>query len=226
MAIVKFFQSTVGKKVIMGFTGFVLFGFVIVHMLGNLQMFLGPDDINGYAKILKASPELLWAFRLGLLTMVALHIYSGVSLARLNRAARPVGYDVGGPVGASVASRTMIWSGLIIFGFIVFHILHFTAGKVYPEYFHKLDDQSRYDVYYMVVMGFSHWWVSALYIISMALLCLHLNHGVSAMFHSLGLRTPAYAQLQDYFAQAISWIIFLGMSSIPLGVTLGWIKLP
>jgi len=176
------FRSTLGKKFIMAVTGLGLFAFVILHMLGNLQIFLGPEQINAYGAFLQSKPELVWSARIGLLVIVILHIWSAISLSAENRAARPTKYANARPVGSSYASRTMLMSGLIIFCFIVYHLLHFTvqvpAINLTGQNFVQLEDQAhRHDVYRMMVIGFSNVWVSLFYILGMVLLCLHLSHG-------------------------------------------------
>src|SRR5215471_21129155 len=125
--IANIFGSSVGKKFIMAVSGLVLFLFVVGHMAGNLQIFLGPEALNRYGHFLQTNPELIWPARLGLLLMVGLHIWSAAALSRENKAARPVGYAEYQPVGSSLASRTMLMSGLIILVFIVYHLLHYTV---------------------------------------------------------------------------------------------------
>jgi succinate dehydrogenase / fumarate reductase, cytochrome b subunit len=215
-----FFKSTIGKKYVMAITGLVLFGFVIGHMVGNLQLFSGPDRINGYAAFLKSQPGVLWGARLALLLMVALHIYSAVKLSLDNRAARPVPYEISKAHKASYASRTMIWSGLIIFAFVIYHLLHFTVGVVDPAYLEMRDEAGRHDVYGMVLAGFSNPLVSGFYILAVALLCVHLSHGVSSMVHSIGFRMKGNERLVNQIALTSAWVIFLGNISIPLAVLL------
>ncbi|HWQ33653.1 MAG TPA: succinate dehydrogenase cytochrome b subunit [Blastocatellia bacterium] len=224
--LVRFFQSSLGKKYIVAITGFLLFGFVIVHMLGNLQFFLGPDAINAYAKFLKSTPELLWPARIGLLVIVILHIVTAVKLWQENRAARPVKYDTGKPPAASFASRTLIVSGLIIFAFIVFHLAHFTVGLVNPALLELRDpkDPLRHNVYQMMVDGFSNPWVSIFYIVAMGLLCLHLSHGVSSMFQSLGLKNRAWDGAIDRFAKVASAAIFIGNCAIVIAAWTGLVR--
>ncbi|MGF1679470.1 MAG: succinate dehydrogenase cytochrome b subunit [Candidatus Methylacidiphilales bacterium] len=219
--------STLGRKYIMGITGFALVGFIFIHMVGNLQIFLGRDALNHYAVLLKTSAEVLWAFRIGLLAMVALHIAAAISLARDNRKARPESYRADATVQASYASRTMIWSGIIIVTFVVYHILHFTAKATHPSYHDlkaPLDGKMVPDVYGMVVHGFSSWWISGFYILAVGLLCIHLSHGISSMFQSLGLRTRSNQALLELAAPALAWVLFLGMSSVPLAVLLKWVS--
>jgi succinate dehydrogenase / fumarate reductase cytochrome b subunit len=227
----RLFDSTVGLKVIMGVTGAALFGFVFIHMVGNLQLFAGAEVLNRYAVMLRTSEELLWAFRLGLLAMVVLHVFAAVKLTALNRAARPVGYAGAiAPVDASVASRTMIISGLVVFAFIVFHILHFTTRDIFPEYktYQTMEVEHHgkpaHDVYRMVVESFQIPWVSLGYIVCVGLLAWHLSHGVMSMFRSMGLCTSAHAGWQKLAATGFSWIIFLGMSAVPASILLGLVK--
>lgn len=225
------FGSSLGKKYIMAVTGAVLFLFVIGHLVGNLQIFLGAEMINRYGHFLQSNPELIWPARLSLLLMVGLHIWSAVKLSAENRAARPVGYGQYNSIGSSYASRTMLMSGLIIFAFIVYHILHFTVqvhavnltGQNFASFVDAVDPaHPRHDVYRMMVVGFSNIWVSAFYIVGMALLCLHLSHGVSSMFQSLGWKNKAYGPFLDKFAVGVAALIFLGYTSIPVAILLGF----
>jgi succinate dehydrogenase / fumarate reductase cytochrome b subunit len=225
----RLFESSLGKKYIMAISGFALFGFVIGHLLGNLQVFLGPEAINRYGSFLQGLGELLWVARIGLLTMVLLHIWSAIKLTAENRAARPVAYANWNPTVASYASRTMFMSGLIIAAFIIYHLLHFTvqtqAINLTGKDFHTLiDDKGRHDVYRMMILGFSSVPVSIFYIIAMALLSLHLSHGVSAMFSSLGWKSKGYAPILNGFAKGIAVFIFVGYVSIPIAILLGYGK--
>ena len=212
----QFFQSSLGRKYIMAVSGLLLFGFVIVHMLGNLQIFLGPEAINHYAHFLQSTPELLWSARIGLLTLVAVHIWSAIRLSMENKAARPIGYAGDpAPVAASYASRTMLMSGLIVAAFIIYHLLHFTvqtpALNLTGQDFKALTEplSKHHDVFRMMIVGFSNGWVSGFYIVGMALLCLHLSHGVSSMFQSLGLKSEGSGKVIEYFARLAAGIIFL-----------------
>jgi succinate dehydrogenase / fumarate reductase cytochrome b subunit len=220
----RFYQSTLGKKYIMALTGFALFAFVIIHMLGNLQIFLGPDAINSYAEFLKARPGLLWPARIGLLVVAILHIVSALQLARANRAARPVRYEEYDPTAASLGAQTILFSGLIILAFIIYHLLHFTVGLTHPELLQLRDPEGRHDVYRMMIVGFSNIGVAVFYIISMGLLLLHLSHGVSSMFQSLGLRRKALVRGVNLFARTAALLLFIGNSAIVIAVLLGYIK--
>lgn len=221
--------SSLGKKYLMALSGCALFLFVVAHMVGNLQIFLGPEAINRYGHFLQTTPEILWPARLGLLALVALHIITAVRIWLENRAARPVAYAAYTPVEASYASRTMIYSGFIVAAFIIYHLLHFTAqctavnltGQDFAQ-FH--DSEHRHDVFRMMVVGFSQPMVSAFYVLGIALLCFHLRHGVQAWFQSLGLRNDAWCHAIDRFALGAAVVIFVGDCSIPLSILLGYGK--
>jgi succinate dehydrogenase / fumarate reductase cytochrome b subunit len=203
----------------MALTGLVLAGFVLGHMTGNLLMFKGPEAINAYAAWLHANPGLLWGARVVLIISTGAHIWTGILLSLENRAARAGGPAVDATRRASIASRTMPYSGVVILGFAIFHLLHFTFRAV------ALGDVSfGDDVYKMVVAGFSSKPVAYFYIVSLLLLCLHLSHGVSSVFQTLGLRNERWRSRLDGLALAYGWIIALGFISIPLAVLTGCLK--
>ena len=216
---ITFWQSTNGKKVVMAVTGFIMFGFVIGHMLGNLQMFEAPEHINAYGHFLHNLGELLWIERIGLLLAIALHIIATIQLALRSKAARPIGYSRRQAINSSYASRTMYWSGPIVLVFIIFHLLQFTAGYVHPH-----ATFATGDVYQNVVSGFQVWWVSAWYIFAMILLGLHLSHGLWSMFQSVGIAHPRISIYLKFAARSIAAIIVLGYISIPISVLAGFIK--
>ena len=213
----------------MAVTGLALFLFVVVHMLGNLQIFLGPEFINEYGHFLQSKPELVWTARIGLLVMVILHIWAAIKLSAENRAARPASYSEFKPVGSSYASRTMLVSGLVIFTFIIYHLLHFTVqteGINFADTDFKTlhDAKERHDIYNMMVIGFSNPIISVFYIISMTLLSLHLSHGVSSMFQSLGLKNRKYGKAIDRLALVAAIVLIIGYSAIPIAVLTGVLK--
>src|SRR4051812_7381360 len=176
----RFYDSTIGKKAVMAVSGLILFGFLIAHMAGNLQFFLGETVMNHYAETLHATPELLWTARIILLVSVVLHIWSSISLALLKKQARPVAYVKRGNVQASVASRTMMWSGPVVLAFIIFHLLHLTTGTVHPNFV-------PLHAYENLINGLKVVPVAIFYIVAMILVGLHLAHGIWSMFQSLGL---------------------------------------
>jgi succinate dehydrogenase / fumarate reductase cytochrome b subunit len=219
------FTSSLGRKFIMAGSGCVLFLFVVGHMVGNLQFFLPPEAINRYAHFLQSLGELLWAERLFMLTMLVLHVWSEASLTIENRTARPEPYGSGkAPFAASLASRTMFISGLILGSFLIYHLLHFTVrvesinGTSIPIGQLKDPATGHPDCYAMMVAGFSVMPVSLLYLVGVGLLCFHLSHGVQAMFQSLGLRNAAYAALVAKASKVIALVLFLGYASIPASV--------
>lgn len=217
------YHSSLGKKYVMAITGLLLFLFVIVHMAGNLQVFLGREPMNAYAALLASKPALLWTARIGLFVIAVLHIISALQLAAENRAARPQPYAEGKPI-ATLASRTILVSGLIIFAFIVYHLMHFTLGVTNPDFADLHDPLGQHDVYQMVIEGFRNPYVSVFYIVSMGLLCLHLSHGVSSLFQSLGIRRRTTAASFHRFAQVAALVIFIGNCSIPIAVLAGWVR--
>ncbi|HZM87258.1 MAG TPA: succinate dehydrogenase cytochrome b subunit [Blastocatellia bacterium] len=217
------YHSSLGKKYVMAITGLLLFLFVIVHMAGNLQVYLGREAMNTYAALLASKPALLWTARVGLLIITMLHIISALQLAAENRAARPQNYAEGKPI-ATFASRTILVSGLIIFAFIVYHLMHFTLGVTNPDFADLQDPLGQHDVYQMVVEGFRNPYVSVFYIVSMGLLCLHLSHGVSSLFQSLGIRRKTTVASFNRFAQVSAFVIFVGNCSIPIAIMSGYVR--
>jgi succinate dehydrogenase / fumarate reductase, cytochrome b subunit len=214
-----FWASTVGKKIVMAFTGLILFGFVIAHLAGNLQVYEGPAKLNAYGAFLHSIGELLWPARIVLLLCVTLHIVATVQLALRKKRARPVGYSRKKAIASSYASRTMYWSGPIVLAFIIFHLLHLTAGYIQPG--------AAYiegDVYHNVVSGFQVWWVSLSYIIAICLLGLHLRHGLWSMFQSIGFLQAQHTAAFKTAAFVIALLIVLGYISIPISVLLGVVK--
>jgi succinate dehydrogenase / fumarate reductase cytochrome b subunit len=221
------FKSSLGKKYLMAGTGLLLVLFVVAHLVGNLQIFLGQEAINRYGHFLQTNPELIWPARIGLLFVIGIHIWAAIKLSAENRAARPVGYTNYRPVGSSYASRTMLMSGLIILAFIIYHLLHFTAEVRYinltgENFVTFMDPEKRHDIFRMMIVGFNNVWVSVFYLIGMALLCLHLSHGISSMFQSMGWKNKAYGPRLDKIAKAIALGLFLGYSSIPVAILLGY----
>lgn len=223
------FGSSLGKKYLMAVSGLALFIFVVGHMLGNLQVFLGPETINAYGHFLQSQPELLWGARIGLLVMVAIHIWAAIKVSAENRAARPRGYAAAKLPGASYASRTMFVTGLILLGFIVYHLLHFTVQAKGINFtgtdFRTLyDSQQRHHVYNMIVLGFSQPVVAIFYIVSMTILSVHLSHGVASMFQSFGLKNRKFGQAIDRFALIAAGCLVVGYASIPIAVLAGLLK--
>jgi succinate dehydrogenase / fumarate reductase cytochrome b subunit len=229
------FQSSIGRKFIMGVTGAILFLYVVGHLAGNLQIFLPKEKINAYAHLLHSNQALLWTVRLGLLAVVGLHIWSAIALAARNNAARPDAYGSGtAPYGASWASRHMLMTGLIIAAFVIYHLLHFTvqvpAVNLLPAADQAKDftqlrvasgaQQGYPDVHQMLVAGFKQPLISIFYLVGVGLLCVHLSHGASSMFQSLGLQEGTWRRRLEVGAMVVAGLIFAGYASIPLAVFL------
>lgn len=219
-----FYRSAIGKKAVMAVTGVILFGWIFLHMVGNLKLYLGPEHMNEYAHWLRAlgtpaMPETaaLWITRLLLIVCVALHIHSAYSLTMLSRAARPVAYRDKKFVEATYASRTMRWGGVIILLFVIYHLLHLTTGTVHNNFVQD-------DPYHNVVAGFQVWWVAAVYIIANLALGLHLYHGVWSMFNSLGLNHPRFNHWKRNFATVFAILIAGANISFPLMVLIGVVR--
>ena len=220
-----FCNSSVGRKMIVAVTGVILLLFVIGHLLGNLQIYLGPEWINAYSQHLHDLGPILWMIRAFLLVSVILHIYFTILLAIENRRARPESYRDRNYVKASWASRHMVVSGLVVLAFIIFHLLHFSARKFNPQFpLLKLDMLNRYDVYSMMVYGFQNVYVSAFYIVGLFLLTLHLTHGSSSFFQSLGFNNQRLTPKLAVGGRIFAWLLFIGYVSIPIAVLLGFIK--
>jgi succinate dehydrogenase / fumarate reductase cytochrome b subunit len=214
-----FWASTVGKKIVMAVTGAILFVFVIGHLLGNLQVFEGSAKLNAYGAFLHSIGEFLWPVRIILLIAVTLHIIATVQLGLRKKRARPIGYSRKQAIASSYASRTMYWSGPIVLAFIIFHLLHLTAGYIHPG-----TAYIEGDVYHNVVSGFQVWWVSVSYIVAIVLLGFHLRHGLWSMFQSVGIHQPQHTASLQKAALIIALLIVLGYISIPISILLGLVK--
>jgi succinate dehydrogenase / fumarate reductase cytochrome b subunit len=215
--LVRAYSSTLGKKYIMAVTGIILFLFVVFHMLGNLQIFIGRDQLNAYARLLRVEPFLLWAVRVALFLSVMVHIIAAVQLTLRNWAARPVGYARRQYVATDYASRTMVWSGPIIAAFVVYHLLDLSFGTVNPNFIPG-------DVYHNVVASFSVWYIAAFYLFAQLALAFHLYHGLFSLFQSAGASHPAYDRWRQPFALAVAVVIAVGNCSIPTAVLAGVIR--
>ncbi|MCB2205341.1 succinate dehydrogenase cytochrome b subunit [bacterium] len=225
-ALVRFLQSTILSKVVVAVTGLFMVLFILGHMIGNLQMYLGQDTMNHYAETLQGMGALLWLIRGGLLLFLVLHVITSIRLKALNLSARPEPYAVKNYVRATLTSRTMIWSGVMLFLFIVYHLLHFTVKATNPAYGGLFDAAGRHDVYSMVVIGYNNVLISIVYISAMILLGFHLFHAIESMFQTLGINHEKYNPLIHGLSVTLSTIIVAGFIMIPVGVLAGWITLP
>lgn len=216
--LVRFYETTLGKKILMAVTGIILVGFVVGHMLGNLQIYLGEEQLNAYAEKLHSVPAVLWGFRVVLLFSVGVHILAAVQLWLRNRASRPIRYRKFRPPEVDYAARTMVWSGPIIALFIGYHLLHFTTGQAHQNYIYL-------EPYHNAVTAFSIWWVAAIYIVANVMLAFHLYHGVWSLFQSMGWDHPQWTSLRRTLALLIAVVVGAGNVSIPLAVLAGVVHL-
>jgi succinate dehydrogenase / fumarate reductase cytochrome b subunit len=215
--LVRFWRSTIGKKIVMAATGVLLVGFIVGHAMGNLIVFRGPEAFNAYAAFLKGNISLLWTARAGLLAAVVLHIIAAYQLTRLQQRARPVGYQHRDPQVSTLAARTIRWGGALLFVFIIYHLLHFTTGTVHPSFSHV-------DAYSNVLIGFRVWWVALFYLVAMVALGLHLYHGVWSSIRTLGLARPTYQPLKRRAALVIALAVSLAFVAIVMAVALGMVR--
>ncbi len=234
------FRSTIGRKILMAVTGLILIGFVVGHLVGNLQVFSGPDKLNGYAHFLQSLGPLLWTARIGLLVAVGIHIWAATVLTLENHAARDVAYSVKHTIRATLASRLMRWTGYVVAAFVVYHLAHFTLGVAQAATFKThlapytmtaeyhiagfpvvAKGAEVHDVYSMVVLGFQNVLVSIFYIIAVGLLSIHLLHGTDSMFQTLGLRSSRWSRGLRAFCILFAAAYFVGNLAIPGAVLLG-----
>jgi len=221
-----FTKTSIGRKVLMAVTGVLMLGFVVGHMIGNLQIFIGQDQLNTYAKALKDLPALIYTVRIVMLVVLIIHVWNAVRLYFENRASRPIAYAFNNTVQASLASRTQFWTGLGVFLYVVYHLLHFTFIVTNPRYAHLTDAAGRHDVYSMVVLGFQNYLISGVYIVAMFLVAYHLSHAIFSFLQTLGLNNPCVQTTLKRIAYAIAVVIFIGYVSMPVAVLVGIINLP
>jgi succinate dehydrogenase / fumarate reductase, cytochrome b subunit len=215
--ILKFWSTSVGKKMVMALSGIVLFGFVFGHMVGNLQLYAGEEKLNAYGAFLHSMPSLLWVVRLTLITAVVVHMVSAASLWVQARQARPIGYRKQVLIETTYAARTMIVGGPIIAAFVIYHLAHFTTGHSHGSFVSG-------EVYANVVSGFQIWWASAAYIVAMLFLGLHLYHGVWSMLQTLGAEHSKYNSIRRYAAIAFAVIVAGVNISFPVSVLTGLVQ--
>lgn len=222
-AIIRFFKSSIGKKWVVALTGLVLIGYVVGHLLGNLQIFIGanhPGDkqINAYAKFLHSMGPALYVIRAFLVACLGLHVGTTISLARANRAARPQKYAVNNSRQATLAAKTMIFGGLTVLAFIVYHLLHFTMRKTpgFGENGELIGMTGEYDCYNMVILSFQNPIISFVYIFGLFMLAMHLSHGFQSFVQTLGLTSSKWVTPIQIGSRAVAWVLFLGYISIPV----------
>jgi succinate dehydrogenase / fumarate reductase cytochrome b subunit len=217
-------KNSVGKKILMAVTGQLMVLFVVIHMIGNSTIYFG--WLNAYSKHLHNLWPLLWVFRLFMFSVVSLHVFFGITLYLENRIAKPDPYALRKNLRATFASKNMIWTGLLIAAFLMYHLLHFTIQVINPEASASanMDTTGRPDVLRMVILNFQNLSLDFIYIISMIALFLHLSHGIQSSFQTLGLSSdrtlPGIIK-----AGAIAAVVLLaGYVSIPILIFIGILK--
>jgi succinate dehydrogenase / fumarate reductase cytochrome b subunit len=221
---VGWFRSSLDSRVVVSLTGLGLVGFVVFHMLGNLQVFEGPDALNRYAATLRDMPIALWTVRIGLLGLVVFHVALAVQLALRNLRARPVGYAVREYRHASLASRTMALTGSVLLVFVVFHLLHLTAGLADPSTHNRLDAEGHFDVYGKVVHAFQNPFYVVIYLVGQLALGVHLSHAVSGSLQTLGIEHAAFNRLFKAAGPAVAFFVVLGNLAIIFAIFLGIVR--
>lgn len=215
-----FWRSSIGKKLVVAVTGVAMVLFLIAHMVGNLKVFKGAEALNHYAELLRVVPEVLPVARVGLLVMVGLHILATVQLTAQNRAARGIAYASHAKQRSTAASRTMIFGGIAIVFYVVYHILHLTTRDVHQA----LVPYDHHNVYGNVVMSFQNPLIVGVYLLAQVALYFHLTHGIQSAFRTLGVSHPRYLELTTKGGHALAAIIVLGYMSVPLAVLAGIVK--
>ncbi len=210
----------------MALTGIGLLAYVLVHMIGNLKIYLGAEDLDHYAEALRTLlypivPEtgVLWMFRFGLLAMFIIHMWSAIVLALRNRRARgTIRYTAKRQyLAANYANRTMLWGGVIIFLFLVYHIADLTLGMTNPDFVEGA-------VYHNVITSFQVWWVALIYVVAQIALAFHVYHGAWSVFQSLGMSNPRYDEWRRWMAVVFALALLIGNSSIPIAVQFGLLQ--
>jgi|HubBroStandDraft_6_1064221.scaffolds.fasta_scaffold109854_2 succinate dehydrogenase / fumarate reductase cytochrome b subunit len=222
--LVAFYQSSIGKKYVVAVTALFLILYVLGHLVGNLQIYMGPDRINAYAKFLHDLGPILWAVRVVLIAAFVTHIVATIQLAQENRLAKPQKYAVAGYQRSTTASRTMLISGLIVLCFVIYHLLQFTVQVTDREFREVHDSLGRHDVYRMLILGFRNPFVSLFYIVGLFLLTTHLSHGFASVVQTLGINNRKIANFVSSGGQTLAWVVFAGYISIPVTIFLGIIR--
>lgn len=216
-------NSSVGRKILMSVTGQLLIVFVLIHLIGNSTIFFGPNGINAYAEHLHSLPPLVWGFRLVLLLVVGVHIIYGVQLTLENKAANPGAYAVKKNLKATFASENMIWTGLAILAFIVYHLLHFTV-RVTPDIVIGLDPVNRPDVFNMIVTSFSNGLIALVYAAAMVMLFLHLSHGIQSFVQTMGWNNEKTLPAFGTGGKVVAAFLMVAYVSIPAVILTGILK--
>jgi succinate dehydrogenase / fumarate reductase cytochrome b subunit len=214
------FRSSIGRKFVVAVTGLVMLGFLIAHMVGNLKAFAGAPALNHYAELLRIEPELLLVTRTGLLVAVVLHVFFVVQLALENRRARPSRYAVMDTVKATLASRTMLVGGILIFGYVVYHLMHLTFRSVHRD----LVPFDHTNVFGNVAASFKNPAITATYVALQVVLLFHLQHGIQSALRTIGVSHPRYVAIGRSAGWVLAVVITVGFAAVPLGVFFGVIQ--
>ena len=218
-----FIFSPIGSKIIMALGGAGIIFFLIGHALGNLLIFNGPQSLNTYAHWLQNNP-FLWIFRIGMLTIFFLHVVIAIRLTRENRQARPIPYAVNTSLQLGFSEKTMIFSGSIIFIFIIFHLAHLTLGWLPTTSLTTLDENAMLNVYQNVVKGFQVPWISGIYIFVMLIIGLHLHHSLKSLFQTLGFHHQNFHLISNALSPVLIIALILAFIAIPIAVLTGVIS--
>lgn len=221
---VAFYQSSIGKKIIVGVTGLIWVAYVLGHLIGNLQIFMGQDRINAYSQFLHSLGPLLWFVRIILIVALVTHVVATLQLAQQNRVAKSTKYAVEGYQRSTLASRTMVVTGLFVLCFIIYHVLHLTLHVTHPQYRHLYDSLGRHDVYRMLILGFKKPLLSVFYILGVFFLGSHLSHGIGSVIQTLGLNNRKISESISRTGVVLGWLVFAGFAVIPIVVLLGFLK--
>jgi succinate dehydrogenase / fumarate reductase cytochrome b subunit len=216
--------TTIGLKLVMAVSGAGLVGFVLFHMLGNLQVFAGQEAFNDYAMFIKGTGGLLWVARAGLFVFVVAHVLSAIRLANLNRAARPQRYEVSVTQRTSAHARIMLHTGVVVLAFVAYHLAHLTFGAVHPQYAGLIDEWGRPDVYNMFVLSFRDPVIASTYVVANLAVASHLAHAATSMLHTLGVAVGPLRRPLGLVGPAIGLVVAVGNVSLPLACLLGIVR--
>lgn len=211
-------QSTVGRKIFMSITGQLMVLFVIIHAIGNSTIFFG--FLNAYAQHLHDLPPLVWAFRTVMLVSVLVHAWFGIQTTLENNAAKPQTYAVKKNLRTGIAAESMIWTGLLIAAFVIYHLLQFTV-RVTPDVVKGVDAAGRFDVFSMVVNSFQHGIIAFIYVAAMAAVFLHLSHGIQSAIQTIGWNNDKTLPGMEKASKGVSFILLAGYVAVPLTIIAG-----
>lgn len=216
----RLFSDSIGRKAVMAVTGLLMVLFVIGHLLGNLSIFAGPDGINAYAQKLHELPVIVWATRIVMGAAVLIHLVLSVQITMENSTAKPEKYAVSRSLRATFASKNMIWTGVILGAFVVYHLLQFTF-RVTPDLALGTDTLNRFDVYTMVVTALGKTLQAAIYVLAMVALFLHLSHGIQSTFQTLGVSNAFLLPRYGVAGKVLSGFFLIGYGAIPVLIVVG-----